>query len=61
MLLSQLISLPPSRPRSALYPQSLLYVCVSIAALQIGSSVSSFQIPYACINMHYLTVFKVEG
>ena len=36
-------------------PQSLLYVCVSIAALQIGSSVPSFQIPYICINIWYLS------
>ena len=36
-------------------PQSLLYVSVSIAALQIGSSVPSFQIPYICINIWYLS------
>ena len=37
--------LPPLRP------ESVLYVCISIPALQIGSSVPFFYIPYMCINM----------
>ena len=35
--------------------KSVLCVCVSIAALQIGSSVPSFCIPYACVNIQYLS------
>ena len=35
-------------------PLSILYTCISISALQIGSSVPSFQIPYTCINIQYL-------
>ena len=31
--------------------KSILYVCVSIPSLQIGSSVLFFQIPHQCINM----------
>ena len=31
-----------------------LSVCLSIPALQIGSSVPFFQIPYICINIQYL-------
>ena len=31
--------------------KSIFYVCISIAALQIGSSVPSFQIPYICVNI----------
>ena len=34
--------------------KSVLYVCISIAALQIGLSVPSFQIPYISINIWYL-------
>ena len=35
--------------------KSVLYDCVSTAALQIGSSVPpSFQIPYTCVNVGYL-------
>ena len=33
---------------------SVLYVCISIATLQIGSSVPSFQIPYIYIHVLYL-------
>ena len=32
--------------------KSVLYVCFSIAALQINSSVPSFQIPYICISIY---------
>ena len=31
------------------------YVCVSVAALHIGSSVPSFEIPYICINIQRWT------
>ena len=34
--------------------KSTLYVCVSISALQIRSSVPLFQIPYICISIWYL-------
>ena len=50
------LSVPPS-PSTHLptcVHKSVLYVCVSIAALQIGSSVLSFQIPYISINIWYL-------
>ena len=33
---------------------SVLYVCISVAALPIGSSVPSFYIPYICVNMWHL-------
>ena len=32
----------------------VLYVCVSISALQISSSIPFFQIPHICINIQYL-------
>ena len=35
--------------------KSVLYVCVSFAALQVGSSVLYSQIPYICINIRYLS------
>ena len=31
-----------------------LYICISITALQISSSVLFFQIPYICINIAYM-------
>ena len=34
--------------------KSVLYVYISILALQIGSSVLSFWIPYICVNIWYL-------
>ena len=37
--------------------KSVLYVCVSIAALKIISSVPSFQIPYICITIWYLSFY----
>ena len=50
MVLAEFI--PPSpHPRVCL---SLLYVCISIPALQIGSVVPFFQITYICINIWYL-------
>ena len=41
--------LPPHRVH-----KSVLYVCISIAVLQIGSSLQSFYIPYICVNIQYL-------
>ena len=38
------------QPASALFPH-VLYVCISIPALQIGSSIPFFQIPHICINI----------
>ena len=32
----------------------LLYICVSISALQTGSSVPFFQVPHICVNIRYL-------
>ena len=43
--------LPPPRP--AHVRKSVLYVCVSTAAVQIGSSVLSFWIPYICVSIWY--------
>ena len=35
--------------------KSVFYLCVSFAALQIGSPVPSFQIPYICVSLWYLS------
>ena len=35
-------------------PAMATSLCISTAALQIGSSVPSFQIPYLCVNIWYL-------
>ena len=35
----------------------VFYVCVSISALQIRSSIPFFQIPHICINVYFLTHF----
>ena len=35
--------------------KSAIYVCVSFAVLHIGSLVPSFQIPYRCVNIQYLS------
>ena len=32
----------------------VLYICVSISALQTGSSVPFFQVPHICVNIQYL-------
>ena len=45
--------LPTCRPHPRVH-KSTLYVCISIAVLQIVPSVPSFQIPYICINIQYL-------
>ena len=53
MLFSPYISPSPSSP----HPMSIglySYVCFSIAALQINSSVLSFQIPHICISIQHL-------
>ena len=39
---------------SALVCKSVLYICILVAALQIGSSVPSLYIPYISINIWYL-------
>ena len=44
----------PSSPPLPFSNKSVLYVCISVAALQISSSVPSFYIPYICINISFL-------
>ena len=44
----------PTLPFPHCVHMSVLYVCISIPALQIGSSVPFFQIPHICINIQYL-------
>ena len=47
------LSLPPfSFP--CCVRKCVLYVCISIPSLQMGSSVQFFKIPYICIHMWYL-------
>ena len=41
-------------PFPLLCPKSVLYVCISIPALQIGPSVPFFQIPPVCVNIQNL-------
>ena len=48
------IHLTLSRLPSPHVLRSVFYVCFSIAALKINSSVPSFQIPYICISIQYL-------
>ena len=47
---------PPNLPHPLLTPLCLFihYICISVPALQIGSSVPFFYIPHICINIHYL-------
>ena len=49
------LSIHPILSFSLCVLKSILYVCVSIAALQVGPSVPSFQIPYICVNMQYMS------
>ena len=42
---------PLNLPHSLLPPVCLIFVCVSFAALQMGSSVPSFQLPYICVDI----------
>ena len=51
ILLSQFV---PAFPSLTVSRSLFSYVCLSIAALQMGSSVPSFQTPYICINMQFL-------
>ena len=51
MLLSPFFPCSPSLPCAH---KSALYVCISIAALQVSSSVPSFSIPYIHVNLQYL-------
>ena len=44
----------PTLPFPPHVHMSILYTCISIAALQIGSSVPFFQIPHICVNIQYL-------
>ena len=53
-VLMPLFQLVPPSP-SPTVSKNLLYVCVSIAALQIDLSVPSFLMPYICINIQYLS------
>ena len=48
------IHLPFSLLSSHLVHRSVLYVCFSIAALKINSSVPSLQIPFICVIIRYL-------
>ena len=50
VLLSHFIPASPS-PRAL---KSILYVCVFIHALPLGSSVPLFKIPYICVSIRYL-------
>ena len=52
MLLSPLVPPTPSPPPTMSI--SLFSMSSSTAALQIGSSVPSFSIPYICLNIRYL-------
>ena len=56
MYMFQWYSLKSSHPLLSHWVQrSVLYVCVSFAALHIGSSVPSFQILYICVKIWYLS------
>ena len=58
MYMFQCYSVSSSHPSFPQCPQAcVLHVCVSIAALKIGSSVPSFYIPLICINVCYLFFF----
>ena len=46
-------SIPPCPPRLDSHA-SILYICVSVSASQIRSSVPFFYIPYLCSNIWYL-------
>ena len=53
--LSPFIPLSPSSSWPC--PKSVLHVCISTAALQIGSSVPSFQISYTYVNILFVFLF----
>ena len=48
------IHLPLSLLSSHHVHRSVLYVCFSIAALKVNSSMPSLQIPYICFSIQYL-------
>ena len=48
------VSVHPSLSFPYCAHKSVLYVCLSIAPLQIGSSVPSLKIPCICVNIQYL-------
>ena len=53
--ISQFIPPPPHPWLSPLHVHTfVLYICVSISALQTGSSVPFFYIPHICVNIWYL-------
>ena len=55
VLLSQFTITSPFSVSSPHLPwPQVTSLCISTAALQIGSSVPSFQIPYLCVNIWYL-------
>lgn len=47
---------PPAPPTKPHVCMSALYISVCLPALQIGSSVSRFQIPYMCVNIRSLSL-----
>ena len=52
---SAVLSNHPALSFSHCVQKSVLYVCVSFAALHVGWSVLSFEIPYICINVWYVS------
>ena len=59
-------SVPPSPPLLQCVHKSVLYVCIYISALKIGSSVPSFWIPYKWVYIYiyiyfWLTSFCIIG
>ena len=53
--ISEFITPPNPPPHSPLGVHTfVLYICVSISALQTGSSVPFFWVPHICVNIQYL-------
>ena len=52
--MSMLLSLRPSFPLPPCVLKSILHVYIFIPALQLGSSVPFFFIPYICVRIQYL-------
>ena len=48
------LSICPAVPFPSGIRKTVCYICVSIPALQIGSLVPFFQIPYICVQVQYL-------
>ena len=51
---SATLSLRPSFPSLPCVLKSVLYICVFIPAMPLGSSVPFFQIPHMCVSIWYL-------